>query len=382
MVLNPNLFGALKLGDVEIDALTKVVRGQELFRHGTRGRSECSRLEAELGNWLGARNVCVVSSGTAGLRAALAAVGVGPGDVVLVSAFTFVATASAVASLGATPRAIDMTGDLAVDVADVRAKLEQAKAIVPVYVPGHTSNIDELVSLAAPFQIPVIEDACQAFGVRLGSRSAGTLGNAGVFSFQQGKQISAGEGGAIVSGHQDVLDACHRYVDHGAIRDVAGIPAWPDDSSTIGENLRMGELQAAVLRVQLTRLQDLLRSQRELRSEVASLFRHSELTIVDSCNPDGDSGSYLALLAPTPDAASRLVDGALQFDILLKPFWGRLFTDYPAFRSSDLGPSDVPLARKMTQRLLAMPIPPLDEDSARGLLSSTRDFIASHGRRL
>src|SRR5205807_1752469 len=123
-VINPNEFGACLLGREESEALGRVIDRKELFRfHSSNAPSENDRFEEELGNWLGETDVCGVASGTAGLRAALVATGVRAGDVVAVSALTFVASASAVLSLGAKPEPVEVGPNLQMDISDLEEKL-------------------------------------------------------------------------------------------------------------------------------------------------------------------------------------------------------------------------------------------------------------------
>jgi perosamine synthetase len=374
-LVNPPILGAYCLGEEEVEAVTAVLRRGELFRYGDNRPSENDLFESELAAWAGCAEAFAVASGTAGLRAALVSVGVGPGDRVLVSSFTFIATASAVASLGAEPVPLELGCQLDVDLADLDKKISRARAVVPVYVPGHTSNIDDVVEIAQRVGVPVVEDACQGMAVLVGARRAGLVGNVGVYSFQQGKQLSAGEGGAIVARDPTTLEAVRRFTDHGANRQLDGSPSWPDEDATIGENLRLTELQAALLRVQLDRLDAMVERQRMLRSQVSELARSFGAPVLDSRSPESDAGSHLAILAPTSEIASKVQRTALEHQLLVRPFWRRPFSAFPVFRNKVLPGDLTPRANDWASRLLTVPIPPLVGGDVDRLMHAATSFF-------
>lgn len=363
MPLNPPLLGAWTLGDEELTLLGEVIRRRELFRFPSDGEpSHNEQLETELASWLGTPSACTMSSGTAALRAALHAAGIGAGQRVLVSAFTFVASASALVSLGAVPVPLDMGESLEVDLDDLQRKLPGCQAVVPVYAPGLTSNVAQVAALAADYGVPVIEDACQALGVA----GAGVTGDLGVYSFQQGKQLAAGEGGAVVARSPALLDRARRFADHGACRPEGGLPTWEPDEAGFGENLRLGELQAAVLRPQLARLDDMLGWQRSLRDELAARAQAGP-RLVTSVDPSGDTGSYLLLLLPSEDAAARAIERGREFDLVLRWIWRQPFCDLRPYRDTfaSQDSDDVPRARAWAGRLLGFPVPPLVDGAHR-----------------
>ncbi len=365
-ILNPAALGALTIGEDERRAVLDVLSRRELFRH-FEGASECDALERELGTLMDAKAL-VLGSGTSALRAALVALGVARGDVVLVSAWTFVASASAVISLGACPRPVDSGPDLGVDVNDYQRKSYGAAAAVLTYLPGHASNIHLL-----PPVVPVIEDACQALGVGAGSRMAGACAHIGVTSFQQGKQLSAGEGGALFARELAHVEAARRFSDHGAVRD--GTPDWEDPRADVGENLRMTELQAALLRPQLRRLPGMLAAQRNLRDALREILRRRGLPILDSRRPDEDAGSHLLILADSAEQARRWSLAARESGVLLRQVWPTCWMDLGSLRRRGLqtDADDCPRARDWAPRTLALPVPPLTGEAAVALLEAVEE---------
>lgn len=207
--------------------------------------------EAAYAAFQGARHAVSCTNGTTALEMGLRALGVVEGDEVIVPPYTFVATASAVITVGAVPVFADIEPDsLNLDPADVERKLTpRTRAIIPVHVGGRIADMDRLGALAARHGLRVLEDAAHAWGSQWRGRGAGTLGRAGTFSFQVSKNITAGEGGILVTDDAALADLCRSFSHCG--RRSGG--AWYDHDY-LGSNLRMTEFQAAVLLAQLQRL--------------------------------------------------------------------------------------------------------------------------------
>jgi perosamine synthetase len=196
-----------------------------------------------------------VNAATTGIGVALAAAGVGPGDEVIVPAISYTATASAVLLFNAIPVFVDVTPDtFCIDPDEAaRAVGERTRAILPVHLTGKVADMDSILALAERHGLAVIEDAAQAIGATWRGRKAGTLGHAGVFSFQQSKNIMTGEGGMIVTRDPEIARRCRLIINHGEVVFDEGCPADKLDN-IIGANFRMPELCAAVGRAQLRKL--------------------------------------------------------------------------------------------------------------------------------
>jgi dTDP-4-amino-4,6-dideoxygalactose transaminase len=206
--------------------------------------------EEAFADFQGARCCVSCSSGTAGLEVALQALGVGPGDEVVVPAYTFVTTATAAMRLGARPVFVDVDDSWCMDpAAAADAISERTTTIVPVHFGGGMADMDRLREVAKRSGASLLEDACHAWGAKWRGRGAGTLGEGGVFSFQMTKNITAGEGGAVVSDDEDFAAACRSISNCG--RAEGG--AWYGHVRA-GTNARLTEFQAALLQTQLARL--------------------------------------------------------------------------------------------------------------------------------
>lgn len=379
-ILNPPRSGAHLLGEAEAEAVASVIRSGNLFRYMSGNvLSACDRFEHALSSRLG-RPVHAMNSGTAALRASLAAAGVMPGDRVLVSAFTFVASASAVLAAGANPEPIDIGPNLDVDLDDLDTKLPGAKAIVGVYAPGHPSNMAAVAKRARYSGLVLIEDACQALGVTMQGVPAGTIGEFGTFSFQQGKQLCAGEGGAVIT-LDSYMARVKRFADHGADRQADNMPNWDESDGSYGDNLRMTEMQAALLLVQLGKLDLMLGRQRQLH---AALKRQAEGRVrpAESSDPNGHAGNQFLLIAPTEQKAAEAVELARSHGIWLQWVWRRTFFDtYLMRRRFPERRFTAPFAQSLAGRVLAMPVPPLDDEDGPALLRAS-DYLFNDLERL
>lgn len=194
-----------------------------------------------------------VSNGTVALEIALRAAGIGPGNEVIVPPYTFIATASAVLMVGAKPVFVDIERDsYTLDPALIPAAItDRTRAILPVHLAGRPADMDAIHAIAEQHDLRVIEDACQAWGASWNGQRVGALGDLGTFSFQSSKNITAGEGGMIVTNDPALAEMCWSLHNTGRLRDQP----WYHHEY-LGGNQRMTEWQAAILRVQLERLPD------------------------------------------------------------------------------------------------------------------------------
>jgi len=236
--------------DRERRALNEVLDSRAWWRTpGTRTR----QFEQEFAAYHDARHGIAVTNGTAALEVTLSALGIGPGDEVIIPDFTFVATASAVLFAGALPVMVDITPDTyCVDPDLVEAAItERTRAIVAVHLGGHPADLDRLLSIARAHDLPLVEDSAHAHGSEWKRRKVGAIGTIGTFSFQQSKLMTAGEGGIIVT-NDDELERRSR-----SVHDCGRMPdEWFYDHFIYGSNYRLSEWQGAVLSQQLTRLDE------------------------------------------------------------------------------------------------------------------------------
>jgi 3-amino-5-hydroxybenzoate synthase len=243
---------------------TGLIRALEQGQWWRMGGSEVDSFEREFAAYHGAEHALAVTNGTHALELGLQVLGVGPGDEVIVPAFTFISSSQAAQRLGAVAVPVDVDLDTyCIDVEATSAAITtRTKAIMPVHMAGHFSDMDALAKLSADSGVQLLQDAAHAHGSQWGGRKAGELGSIAAFSFQNGKLMTAGEGGLVL--FPDEQTRTEAFLRHSC-----GRP--PTDRryfhQTSGSNFRMNEFSASVLRAQLSRLDEQIAT-RESRSTV------------------------------------------------------------------------------------------------------------------
>ncbi|MEV4466129.1 DegT/DnrJ/EryC1/StrS family aminotransferase [Micromonospora echinofusca] len=239
-----------QFGDEERAGLIRALEQGQWWRMGG---SEVDSFEREFGDYHGTPHALAVTNGTHALEVALEVLGVGPGTEVIVPAFTFISSSLAAQRLGAVAVPVDVDLDTyCVDPAAVEAAITpRTKVIMPVHMAGQFADMDALDKLAADAGVALLQDAAHAHGAQWQGRRAGALGSVAAFSFQNGKLMTAGEGGAVVFPDEELRERA--FLVHSC-----GRPRTDRDylHGTTGSNYRMGEFTAAVLRAQLSRLDE------------------------------------------------------------------------------------------------------------------------------
>lgn len=214
--------------------------------------TKVEEFESRFARWVGTREAVALSSGTPALQFALLAAGVGPGDEVITTPFTFIATANTILQTGATPVFADIDADTFNISPDAVKKsfTHRTKAILPVHLYGGPADMRALLELGSRYSIPVIEDACQAHGARVGTRAVGSLGQSGTFSFYPTKNMTTGEGGMLTTDDPAIAAMARSLRNHGRPGDVKTGYAH----ERVGYNARMTDIAAAIGLVQLGRI--------------------------------------------------------------------------------------------------------------------------------
>lgn len=214
--------------------------------------------ESEYSNYLGAKHAIGVSSGTDALLVCLIAAGIKPGDEVITTPFTFIATVEVISLLSAKPVFVDIKEDtFNIDPSLIREKItDKTKAIIPVHLYGQCADMDEIMAIAKENDLFVIEDTAQAFGSKYKGKFAGTIADTGAFSFFPSKNIGCfGDGGMIVTDNDEIADKLHKLRLHGSAKKY--------EHDIIGVNARLDTIQAAILRVKLKGFDDRLKTKIE-----------------------------------------------------------------------------------------------------------------------
>jgi dTDP-4-amino-4,6-dideoxygalactose transaminase len=298
------------IGKEEEEEVLEVLRERWLFRYGDERNPSFKRkvatLEEMVEQKFATKHALAVTSGTAALITALSALGIGPGDEVIVPGYTFIASMSSVIIVRAVPVLAEIDESLTLDPADVEKRITpRTKAIMAVHMLGNPCDVENLQAIAAKHRLILIEDAAQAFGGSYKGRRLGTLGLIGTYSFNIFKMINAGDGGMVVTDDDELYSRAFGYHDHGHFPSRAGVEIG--NRSIIGQNYRMNEITGAVLIAQFRRLEDIMGRLRQIKSrfrkQIESIPGLAFRKLYDS---EGECNTLLTVLLSSKDIAEKL----------------------------------------------------------------------------
>lgn len=365
----------LKLTDEDVDAVLDCLRGGWLTM-GPRTQA----FEAAFSEYVGGSESVAVSSGTAALHLALQAVGVGPGDEVVVPALTFVADAAAVRYVGGVPVFCDIAGphDFNLTVERVSEVLTpRTRAVVAVHLLGYAAPVHELRALCEERGLDLIEDVAQAIGARCGDASAGTVGRAGCFSFFSKKQLAVGEGGMVVSSDGDVAAKVRSLRSHAMTSvtwDRHRGHADSYDILDIGFNYRIDEARAALGLSRLARLPAALEARRDVVREYRRQFRDVPGVEVPFDDDAVDAASHFgfAILVRDPETRTALRAGLRERGV--QTTWYPSLTSFSEYRDAPRAP----LAEAVALRHCVLPLASdMPAAAVTRVVESVRDVLAA-----
>ncbi len=312
-------------GDEERKEVNDVLETGILMRYGfdgpRKGIWKSKELETEICKRFGANYAQLTSSGTAALTTAMAALGIGAGDEVIMPAFTFVASFEAILSMGAIPVLVDIDKTLTLSPEAVKAAITpKTKCIMPVHMCGSMADLDALKVICDEHKLILLEDACQSIGGTYKGKALGTIGDAGTFSFDFVKTITCGEGGVVMTNNKDVYVKSDAITDHG--HDHLGVDRGADLHPFLGYNFRISELHAAVGLAQIKKLDNFLAIQKKnnqiLRSYIEQIQGVSFREVPD---PAGDSYSFLTWFLPSQTKTEKAIEALKAEGILAGNFY-------------------------------------------------------------
>ncbi|MEX1019895.1 MAG: DegT/DnrJ/EryC1/StrS family aminotransferase [Litorilinea sp.] len=284
-----------------------------------------SRFEREFAEYCGAEHGVSVSNGTAALHLALHALGIGPGDEVIVPALSFVASANAVYYTGARPIFVDVDSHTwTLDPERIEQHITpRTRAIMPVHLYGHPAPMHELIELAARYELQIVEDAAEAHGAQVNGHRVGALGRIGAFSFYGNKIITTGEGGMLVTNDSALADRCRMLRDHAMPPERR---YWHEE---VGFNYRMTNLQAAVGVAQLERIDQFLACKRAIAKRYDAALRDVPGLVLPYERPGYTNVYWMySILVQTPFPLTRdeLIQALRARGIDSRPFFHPLDT--------------------------------------------------------
>ncbi len=293
--------------EAEIQAISNVLRKKKLFRYqGKDVETECLLFEKEFSKYLGEGHSVLLSSGTNALVTALAALNIKAHDEIIVPAYTFFATLAAILEIGAIPVIVNVNDHLTLDLNEVKKAITPStKAIIPVHMDGFPCDMEPLVKICQDHKLFLIEDAAQAVGARYKNKSLGTFGDAGCFSFNVDKVISCGEGGAIFIKDHDLYqksmmfhDTCNQF--GPTMKESYTITPF------IGRSMRVSEIQGAMIRVQLGRLDTIIHDLKKRKSILEKELEKYNLKLVPSHDSD-DCGTTTRFYLSSPNDVKETI---------------------------------------------------------------------------
>ncbi|NLO82725.1 MAG: aminotransferase class V-fold PLP-dependent enzyme [Clostridiales bacterium] len=318
------------IDDEEIQAVTELLRNPELlFRYRGSEPGQSSLFEREVEEKLGIKHALFVNSGTSALTCCLAGWEIGPGDEVIIPAYTYIATAAAVINVGAVPVLAEIDESLGLDPEDVEKKITpHTKAIIAVHMQGVPARLDAIREVASKHNLLLIEDACQAIGSKYKGEYTGTKSHAVAWSLNYYKVITCGEGGVFMTND----DAAFL---RGVYQSDPGTPMWDSDLKAdlnippfTRAGYRGNEIAAAIARVQLRKMDRILEYTRGLKKLLLENLNepiHYQRQHVD--DPEGDCGISFAMIVESKEAAERFSKALLEEGLSIGSIYNEGFPD-------------------------------------------------------
>ncbi len=325
---------------------------------------EVESFEREVARYLGVAHAIALNSGTDALTIALRALGVGPGDEVVTTSFSFFASAEAIGQVGAVPVFVDIEPrSFNLDPASVAAHLSpRTRAILPVHLFGHPADMRALRSLAEEHGLPLLEDAAQAFGAEYDGEKVGSFGDAAAFSFYPSKNLGAyGDGGLLATSREDVAKTARILRNHGA--------SGRYEHDRLGYNSRLDEIQAAILRLKLPHLDDWNAARRHIAEEYRELLATLDLFTPDELAPARHVYHQFTLRigGGRRDAVREKLSAEGIASVVYYPV---PLHRMPLYRGLDL---ELPEAERASREVLSLPIwPTLDSPRIQRVASTLR----------
>ncbi len=375
------------IGDEEVNAVSRCLKSGWL----TTG-PETAEFEKEFAQYLGCEYALAVNSGTAALHLALEACGIGAGDRVITTPYTFTASAEVIRYLGADPLFVDIDeSTLNIDPESVRLAIEstrEVKAVLPVHIAGLPCAMDELQEITRPRGLSVIEDAAHALPANHGGRHVGTMSTATAFSFYATKTLTTGEGGMLVTDDAKIADRAKVMRLHGIDRDVFNRyttekPSWHYEIVAPGFKYNMPDLAAAIGRVQLRKLEQMRLAREQIVHRYNDAFSGLPVRL-PAAPPIGDQHSWHLYIL-------RLECGALTIDrdqfialmteagigtsvhfipLHIQPYWRTRY---------GLVPDDFPRATAAFQCAVSLPVyPDMSNDDIQRVIDTVTDILTRH----
>ena len=303
--------GAFLIGEEEKKEVLEVLEKGYLSRYGSEDdpmfKHKVATFEKEFAKYIGVGHCVALSSGTGALLTCLSALGIGPGDEVIIPGYTFIASISSIIYARAIPVFAEIDNSLTIDPSDIEKKItEKTKAIMPVHMLGNPCDMDMIMKIAAKHNLYVIEDACQAAGASYKGKKLGSIGDIGAFSLNFFKTISAGDGGMVVTDDSMLYERAFGFHDQGHKPARMGIEVGK--RSLIGLNFRINELTGAVALAQLGKIEKIISTLHEKKKKLKDTISDIEGIGFRKINDEEECATLLTLLFEDKDRAEKFCE--------------------------------------------------------------------------
>jgi dTDP-4-amino-4,6-dideoxygalactose transaminase len=298
------------IGNEEIEEVIDVLKGKHLSRYGKDDdisfKQKVYKLEKEIAKMSGVKYAVAMNSGTSALMTALSALGIGPGDEVIVPGYTFIASMSTIVYARAIPVLAEVDKTLNLDPKDVEKKItSRTKAVLAVHMLGNPARMDELKKICDDHNLLLIEDCAQAFGATYKDKGIGSIGDAGIFSFNVFKTITCGDGGMVITNYEKTYRRCFAFHDQGHSPNRKGVEVG--ERPFLGLDFRMTELQGAVMLAQVRKVNKMIKHLRENKALYKSMIEDIPgLEFREITDENGECGTLLVIFFPTSEIARNI----------------------------------------------------------------------------
>ena len=335
----------------EIEAVSEVLRGPNLSLG-----PNLFAFERAFTEYIGRKRAVAVTNGTSGLFLCLSSLGIGPGDEVITTPFTFVASATSIMMAGAKPVFVDIDPDsLNIDPTQIEPKItERTKAILPVEVFGNPAGFDRICEIATKRHLTVIEDSCEALGSALNGKKAGTFGTMSVFGFYPNKQITTGEGGMILTDEDGLAEICISLRNQGRGKGSGWLL-----HERLGYNFRLSDINCALGIVQLSRIHEIKSKRRQVAQWYREMLAGDDRLIVPDEPKDCDMSWFVFVVRLADDFSveqhNRILQQMTSRNIQVSNYFPPVHLMPFIAEQFDYQPGDFPITESVSQRTIALP---------------------------
>jgi perosamine synthetase len=335
----------------EIDAVCEVLRSPNLSLG-----PKLAEFERAFAGYIGTKRAVAVNSGTSGLFLCMLALRIGPGDEVITTPFTFIASATSIMMAGARPVFVDIDPvSLNIDTAKIEPAItENTKTILPVEVFGNPAGLDRLCEIAQKHNLPVIEDSCEALGSALNGKKVGAFGKMSVFGFYPNKQITTGEGGMILTDDDTLADLCVSLRNQGRSKDTGWL-----SHERLGYNFRLSDINCALGMVQLSRIDQIKVKRRQVANWYQEMLAEEDRLIVPA-EPDGCDLSWFVFVVRlkenfTLERRNRILRAMRNENIQVGDYFPPVHLQPFIVEQFGFKPGDFPVTEAVSKSTIALP---------------------------